>query len=855
MSIVIKKFSNGTPVDWYWPLQVVVFSETEEARSQFVAGFWSSKLTDVWSEENHPTYPRFPSLVFSTEGSKKLLEEMDDEGQEDDEFTAFIVLEPDINDWFKLSDVDTKAQQLLKLCNTRGLFIIQYPGDVAKWYDDLVVELSHNCSLPEALAKLVTLGYFLYDSELDTATKLSMLLPELKQNLKRQKSSIVKFVNPWDRVQVLTGKEMAAFISANANGFMYHHESGEAEKIAELNRIIYYNKSRDIKGVDYEMAEEYVGTGGGAGSYQMAAPDDPDPGFTTGSATADTESGGGEDWKNSVKPSEPDPDTPRFLQAGIFNKVDELQEELLYTNQIYSIAISIGYPKKDRLRGAQPIQPSVIFDNSDNSEEPIKIVFATNVNNNTQDGEILLPRIGDSKEVCFLFKTSGKTGEFKAEITAFHKNRLIQKALLTGYIAVDGQPNTGQLPGLAMDIVETYRQDLQDLANRSDFSTSLELSENVHGSISFRGISMNNPIELNFSSGLEKLIKEIKNLIENTVINIAQYPENLRDPNVVKLLINLALKGNSLYFDHFRKQKVAEGPIKIISSKAEFIPLDFMYTKPPPLQSATLCEHAEKALEEGKCQGCPGIEKPLATVVCPLGFWCFSKVVERSNKRDPAPGSGDYRVNTEPSTGRDTIDILRNTLFASSDKVYAALPNLKNDLLDAIRKNSQAMVEVPDWNTWRSEMTNRRDVDCLILLVHIEKDKNSGQDNIEIGNGQFQLINYFDEQTVMPASADKPPFIILLGCESNNIGNFEFDLSNRFLNSGAGIVLSSFTKIRGRQAGPIVMKLIEFLKSKAGQSITLGEVLLKMRQHLLARGILSGLSLVSYGDADWKIKT
>ena len=74
------------------------------------------------------------------------------------------------------------------------------------------------------------------------------------------------------------------------------------------------------------------------------------------------------------------------------------------------------------------------------------------------------------------------------------------------------------------------------------------------------------------------------------------------------------------------------------------------------------------------------------------------------------------------------------------------------------------------------------------------------------------------------------------------------------MNYGAAIVISNFTKIRGRHAGPIVMKLLEFLKAHEEKEFTLGEIVLKLRQYLLAKGIMVGFSLTTLGDADWKIK-
>ena len=99
-----------------------------------------------------------------------------------------------------------------------------------------------------------------------------------------------------------------------------------------------------------------------------------------------------------------------------------------------------------------------------------------------------------------------------------------------------------------------------------------------------------------------------------------------------------------------------------------------------------------------------------------------------------------------------------------------------------------------------------------------------------------------------------PPFIVIIGCETSNIKIAGFDISSHFINEGAAIVVSNFTKVRGRQAKDIVIKLSEFIHQNGKKEILFGEIMLKLRQYLLSQGMIAGLSLVAHGDADWKIK-
>ncbi len=171
-----------------------------------------------------------------------------------------------------------------------------------------------------------------------------------------------------------------------------------------------------------------------------------------------------------------------------------------------------------------------------------------------------------------------------------------------------------------------------------------------------------------------------------------------------------------------------------------------------------------------------------------------------------------------------------------------------------MEKSSIRFFPAEDWDNW-SVLTNANDPDSLILLVHIEKDKILDADQIEIGEKKLLLQNMFNRTRIKAPASTKHPFIILIGCETVDLDNYGFDVSNQLLNEGAAVVISNFTKIRGRYAGPILIKLVEHLKQHTGEAITLGQLILKTKQYLLSKGIMVGLALVAQGDDDWQLKT
>ena len=366
-------------------------------------------------------------------------------------------------------------------------------------------------------------------------------------------------------------------------------------------------------------------------------------------------------------------------------------------------------------------------------------------------------------------------------------------------------------------------------------------------------VSDNQALDLNFTSGLFDLVKKIKDDIEEAVVDIKNHPEDLYHENNVALLRRLAFKGNNLFVNHLKK-KTINGPIQIVARREEFVPLDFVYTLPPPKKDAQLCTHAKEALEEGACKKCYDHILSPAPHICPFGFWCFSQVVERHRFGKGKDGAGDYRLQSEPITNRGPLNVLQETVYASTSKVEKESNGLRDRILKAITKNSLHVYEAQDWNSW-SDLTSKHKPDSMILVVHIEKDDENDVDQLEIGDKQLIVQNSFDHVQIGSPSSEHPPFIIVIGCETASVENYGFDISSQLITEGAAVVLSNFTKIRGRHAGPIVIKLVEYLKENAGKEISFGSIILKLRQYLLSKGIMVSLALVAHGDADWKIKT
>ena len=105
-----------------------------------------------------------------------------------------------------------------------------------------------------------------------------------------------------------------------------------------------------------------------------------------------------------------------------------------------------------------------------------------------------------------------------------------------------------------------------------------------------------------------------------------------------------------------------------------------------------------------------------------------------------------------------------------------------------------------------------------------------------------------------PQDPDSRPIVLLIGCETDSA---KLDLENSvtaFQDAGAVIIVSTIATILGRHAGPAAAAIVEELKNHEGKvDATFGDVMLKVRQRLLAKGVPMVLGLTSYGDADYRI--
>jgi hypothetical protein len=230
----------------------------------------------------------------------------------------------------------------------------------------------------------------------------------------------------------------------------------------------------------------------------------------------------------------------------------------------------------------------------------------------------------------------------------------------------------------------------------------------------------------------------------------------------------------------------------------------------------------------------------------------MNRVIERHAVKPVAEtnlSGTEYALQSDPIAGRDTLDILNAAVYAASNRVQEGqIEELLGTLADV---TDQRVEHVHDWDTWRTAIQNRGP-SLLVLVPHTLKDDHDIP-TLEIGEEQQLPEDQITASYVHATRDYRPPIVLLLGCETA-VPDVPFQgFSVPFRIHGAAIVLSTLTPVLGRHAVPVAQMLLGELKRAARASGTFGDALLGLRRRALAAGIPMVLSLVAYGDADWRL--
>ena len=562
----------------------------------------------------------------------------------------------------------------------------------------------------------------------------------------------------------------------------------------------------------------------------------------------------------------------RTLQCQTYEKEkwDSCSKSFIQPDIDYQIAVRIGIPKEGFL-AADYVFPVETLEKEYPKEElpsgqkgwSLEIAFyICDTQDIPQIGNIFLPTELDSSSSVFSFKAPNDKTIFKARIIVLYKNRILQTARYEVPVCDGDEAFKLQSTRNTLIVESLLEPDFSDLDNKKGFDAALFLNHDNNGNPSM--IAMKGKRIKRISIGnMKDQIDIIRNGISE-LTKIKQTPP-LADAKTTKLLFTLAHQGRLM-------QKAIDKPNdEIILAKANRIqvtesydgaitPVEFCYNRIAPEESAILCPEAISALKNGVCKKCP-IEntRKERTRICPMGFWGLNRILERhrinrSNEND----IGHISIGSEKKSKKISINPFLSILFGASNKANLDNPDITKNLLNKIQEvsiNKEKTFQANTWKEWE-DFIQSEEPTLLVLLVHTEEsDPQSRTPAIEIGNQQFLRSSDIEDFYVrIKNKSTNKPMVLLIGCSTAVTSIVHHSFISQIQDCGASVILATLTDALGQHAGPLIEDFLVKLKEESSKKpVSFGEVLLRVRQKLLADDKLLSLSLISFGDADYLI--
>ncbi len=468
-------------------------------------------------------------------------------------------------------------------------------------------------------------------------------------------------------------------------------------------------------------------------------------------------------------------------------------------------------------------------------------------------GQIRLPRDGNSTEFDFRF-TPRALPRFDGRLTVLHRGRVIQTAVLRAGVVSGNYPAAKDpAPKLAEELVVRHR--LGELDRRREFDFALVANHDAMGRPLLTAVSAQAAWVKDLST-MPALAAQINGSLSPVAKSVKDYAEGLDGKKGEALLVQLAQHGGWLkVFLEGALGGPAGNPvatqaeyIQIVSTRADaVVPLEFVYDFTVPEDGAKVCKKWRTALEKGKCA--PGCDHASGKLVCPMGFWGITKVIERHAVTPGLAKEGNQLyLQSETSRASDTLYLGGAAVLGSSTRV----PKKQIDRLKAvISRHCGAPAKVAkDWGDWEAIVKKARPA-LLVALPHT--DGKSTNVTMEIGNKAVKTITLRATHVFPPPTEGRAaPLVALIGCDvagtADDYGNHVLVLRTR----GAGIVIGTIATVFGEHAAQVAATLVEgMLPRKQDAPVRLGELIRDVRRKSLLANLLMPLCLVAYGDADW----
>lgn len=552
------------------------------------------------------------------------------------------------------------------------------------------------------------------------------------------------------------------------------------------------------------------------------------------------------------------PRPPRWVQARVYAVATADRERHRERQQVaafrpgvrHVVEVFVG-PREAGAIGPPPDAPPLPEGELPDRDVTLTVVLVeSDPAREPQVASVRLSREGRSTDCRFALTVAERAETVEARIVVLYRNRVLQTSVLRGPVGGEGE--------ITITPEAVVRDRLDNLGARAVFDAAVVLNHaagGVKGGIAARGDRVT---RFRLPRDIEAAADWFDQKIEKVAKSPRLYPAGLTGKNV-DLLREMAQQG-SLLFRAFRElvppgtDLAALDRVQVVTVDPNTrLPIEFFYDRPAPLPKAKLCPHADAALEAGRCdQACRQDE----TIVCPLGFWGLSKVLERHQHQPGEEEARNELREADPVDGRDRLAIRGKALLAVSDKVNAVLKTGLTDVHTAVRQIDPAVGSwITDWDVWAAAVSDDRTPPARLLVVmpHVLQ---AGQPTMEIGaTSQLLAANVAAKHVRLPADRQPAPVVVLLGCQTGKAAFPFSSLIGPFRRGGAAVVICTGSSIVGEHAVPVARALLAALNAAAvaPQERSLGDVLCGVRRAMVRAGLPMVFTVLAFGDSDWRI--
>jgi hypothetical protein len=530
----------------------------------------------------------------------------------------------------------------------------------------------------------------------------------------------------------------------------------------------------------------------------------------------------------------------RFLQAEV--RAGGSRRDSFVAGESHRIGVWIGAPElrtRPALRVAEPFPDAELPE--DEESHLLTVVFSEPDRlDRPQVRTVLLPRTGASSRCSFTLDLPRDAREVEARLTVLYENRVLQTARLSGRV---GEP-------AVLESEMVVRPGMRNLSGQQRFDGSLILHRGADG-VPRLTVGAGYGYESFSIEKLDQAVEEIEARIDGTPWGEPEFA-SFDAPGSQKLLRYLARKGSLLYRELLRycaggPISTGDGPVQLVSAvHGARIPLELLYSRAAPAADAPLCPGWRRALIEGTCSCADD-----GTVVCPLGFWGFRRVLER-HRFQPGHAAGlagrAYALKDEAGDAGAVLRPLAGVVLGASERVERISPA-------ALHRTRQALGRLgcvaTGWEDWVGRVRSSSP-SLLVLLPHTGKDDDDVP-TLEI-QGERLAADRISRGHVLGPAGNPKPIVLLLGCNTDNAALPFESFVPMFADQEAAVVVTSVSRLLGRHAAPLAALFVELLAELPNDgSHRFGEVMRRIRRRSALAGPPVSLVLKAYGDADWRI--